>query len=274
MTLAKKDVDELAAIVDRTGKMEKIGDPLIDDFRELMTKRAGKAGFRGLVRILRSMDDNGDKKLSMAELSDGLKAYGLEYRQENLERLFRYLDRDKSGHVSVTEFIRGVRPGMPMARKDLVMQAYDLLDRNSDEVLTLNELMSLYDCSQHPEVLAGRKTQDEIMVEFASHWDKNGDRQITKEEFIDYYTDLSAGIDSDVYFELMMRNAWHISGGQGMAQNTTCLRVLCKFEDGRQAIVEVKNDLGLKRDDMAEIRRRLEKQGVKHIASIHLSHAS
>ena len=33
---------------------------------------------------------------------------------------------------------------------------------------------------------------------------------VTREEFTDYYKDLSAGIDSDEYFEAMVRNAWKL----------------------------------------------------------------
>jgi hypothetical protein len=38
---------------------------------------------------------------------------------------------------------------------------------------------------------------------------------VTVEEFLDYYKDISASIDGDDYFELVIRNAWHIDGGEG-----------------------------------------------------------
>ncbi len=43
---------------------------------------------------------------------------------------------------------------------------------------------------------------------------------------MDYYADLSASVDNDVYFELLVRNTWHVSGGEGLATNTSCRRVL------------------------------------------------
>ena len=63
-------------------------------------------------------------------------------------------------------------------------------------------------------------------MEFTSAWDKSGDGTITWEEFLDYYRDISVGIDNEDYFELMIRNAWHLSGGEGQAANTSCRRVL------------------------------------------------
>ena len=48
----------------------------------------------------------------------------------------------------------------------------------------------------------------------------------TIEEFEDYYKDLSASIDDDDYFELMIRNAWHMEGGEGWCEETTIKRVL------------------------------------------------
>lgn len=39
------------------------------------------------------------------------------------------------------------------------------------------------------------------------------DHIVTKEEFEEYYNNISASIDNDQYFELMMNNAWKINDG-------------------------------------------------------------
>mmetsp|Transcript_26336 Transcript_26336/g.44445 ORF Transcript_26336/g.44445 Transcript_26336/m.44445 type:complete len:190 (-) Transcript_26336:83-652(-) len=65
----------------------------------------------------------------------------------------------------------------------------------------------------------------------------------------------------------MIRNAWHISGGEGWAANTTNRRVLVTHADGRQSVEEIQNDLGLAADDKKGMVQRLKAQGLK-MASI------
>merc|ERR1712167_23607 len=94
---------------------------------------------------------------------------------------------------------------------------------------------------------------------------------VTREEFREYYADVSASIDNDDYFELMIRNAWHISGGEGQYANTSCRRVLVVHSDGAQEVVEIQNDMGITDDDLDLMRERLEAQGVEDIARIELA---
>ena len=66
----------------------------------------------------------------------------------------------------------------------------------------------------------------------------------------------------------MMRNVWHISGGQGWTENTTNLRVLVVHTNNTEAVHEIKNDLKIDKYNRHAIIRQLTLQGVKDIEDI------
>jgi hypothetical protein len=53
-------------------------------------------------------------------------------------------------------------------------------------------------------------TVKEAAKDFMSQWERGGDNRndgnITFDEFEEYYKEISASIDDDTYFELMIRN--------------------------------------------------------------------
>ena len=51
-------------------------------------------------------------------------------------------------------------------RTQLVLKAYDVIDKNQDGILDINDIKGVYDASKHPEVKSGKKTEDEVLVEF------------------------------------------------------------------------------------------------------------
>ena len=80
-------------------------------------------------------------------------------------------------------------------------------------------------------------TKTEILSEFMDQWDRSKkDGIVTPAEFLDYYKDVSASVDRDDYFELMIRNAWHLAGGEGVCENTTIPRYLKTNPDGTQEV--------------------------------------
>lgn len=154
-------------------------------------------------------------------------------------------------------------------RKQLVHLAFRILDRDGSGQVDVTDIQGVYNASSHPDVLTGRRSEEEILTEFllAFQVGKDRDEIITREEFESYYANLSASIDSDDYFELMIRNAWHISGGEGWCENTTNRRVLVTHADGHQSVEEIKNDLGLQANDKKGMVQRLKAQGLQ-MASI------
>lgn len=181
---------------------------------------------------------------------------------QELRGLFQFFDKDRSGDIDFEEFLQGVRGPMSQRRIDLVNLAFNKIDKDKNGVLEPDDIIGTYDASKHPDVIAGKRTANEILREFLDTFDIGGvvDGKVTKEEFLNYYANIGASIDNDDYFELMIRNAWHISGGQGWSANTANKRVLATLADGTQTVVEIEDDLGLKAGDSAAALARLRKQ--------------
>ena len=56
-------------------------------------------------------------------------------------------------------------------RKHWIRQAYDKLDVNKDGLVKLDDIAQIYDASMHPEVIEGKKTPEEVFMEFMTQWD-------------------------------------------------------------------------------------------------------
>ena len=92
----------------------------------------------------------------------------------------------------------------------MIKAAYDKLDVNKDGLVKLDDIAKIYDVSQHPDVIKGADPK-EVYLKFMSLWDTQvQDGIVTFDEFCDYFKDVSASIDDDEYFKVMMMNAWKL----------------------------------------------------------------
>ncbi|TYZ64383.1 hypothetical protein PybrP1_000417 [[Pythium] brassicae (nom. inval.)] len=218
-------------------------------------KDQGVVGFISLQRKFRLMDDDQNGSISLPEFQKALKECKLHLAPQDTTSLFQYFDANHDGAVDFTEFLSGVREPMSDRRMLFVRMAFDIIDKDSNGVLEVSDIIDVYDARKHPEVVTGRKTEHDVFAEFIETFDVDQlhDGKVTFDEWTRYYHNISASIDDDDYFELMMRNAWHISGGAGWSANSANRRVLVTLADGTTSVQEVKNDLGVKREDVARV---------------------
>ena len=144
---------------------------------------------------------------------------------KDLATLFKCFDYTGDGEIDFNEFVRVIVGPMNQFRTNLALKAFKLLDRTGDGEVNIDDIRGNYNASMHPDVKSGKRTEDEILTEFLETFEQHynnisggkSDGKITPQEWLEYYTHVSANIDSDAYFELMMANTWNIESSNNPA---------------------------------------------------------
>ena len=83
-----------------------------------------------------------------------------------------YFDPNRSGKLSVNEIIHIIRDdNLNERRLGIVKAAYNSLNRNGNETVTIAAFMNGYNVSPNPEFVFKTKTADQIKQEFLQVWD-------------------------------------------------------------------------------------------------------
>ena len=156
----------------------------------------------------------------MYEFKKGIRDFQIDIPEQDIDNLFKAFDLNGNGEIDFDEFIRVVVGPLNQFRTQIVVKAYKIIDYNGDGQLDINDIKGKYNATKHPDVKSGKKTEDEVLKEFLETFEMHhnvmhgtkSDGIVTLDEFIEYYTNISANIDNDAYFDLMMTNAWNIDG--------------------------------------------------------------
>ncbi|XP_058393913.1 calcyphosin [Diceros bicornis minor] len=171
----------------------------------------GASGIQGLARFFRRLDRDGSRALDAGELRRGLAELGLALDKAEAEAVCRRWDRDGSGSLDLEEFLRALRPPMSQAREAVIAAAFAKLDRSGDGVVTVDDLRGAYSGRAHPKVRSGEWTEEDVLRRFLDNFDSSEkDGQVTLAEFRDYYSGVSASVDTDEEFVAMMTSAWRL----------------------------------------------------------------
>lgn len=173
----------------------------------------GVDGISKLQKTFKIFDDDESKSLNKEEFKKGMKTYQCGLTDEETEQLFGIFDEDDTGTINFDEFIENVRPPMSPARKAIIEKCFQKMDKTGDGYITVADMKGVYNCKQHPQYMNGEMTEAQVFEEYLKKFEKDSkevDGRVTLEEFINYYSGVSASIDQDAYFDLMMRNSFKI----------------------------------------------------------------
>ena len=121
-----------------------------------------RRGIIALGRAFRIYDKNKSMTLSMDEATQCMKHLRIDCLQtdEEIECCFKLFDRNGDGEICYDEFLRAVRGEMNDFRKKLCMSAFRILDTDQSGVIDLGEIKARYSAKKHPDVIAGKRTED------------------------------------------------------------------------------------------------------------------
>eukprot|EP00760_Papus_ankaliazontas_P008555 PhM_4_TR13886/c0_g1_i1/m.56466 len=184
---------------------------LMDRLKDILHKR-GTRGIAALGKWFRIADTNRSFDLDVDEFTTVMIRMRMSLNEAELKTLFKHFDRDNSGTIVYDEFLQGLRGELNDFRRGFVRKAYSILDKNGDGKVDMDDIRQTYSAKGHPDVLKGKKTEEEVLLEFIETFEVGDqvDGIVTLEEFENYYTNVSASVDDDKYFEVMMNSAWRL----------------------------------------------------------------
>ena len=187
------------------------------DMNSLMTRirnrivERGAVGIKGSGRLFRIADDNNGQTLDLHnELPKLMNDIGVILNKTELNELIRLLDRDGSGTINYQEFLYQMAPPLSEERLQWINKAFEKLDIDGSGIVSVADLEAAHNPEKSELVRLGKTTANAIFNNLLLSYDNDADGKITRDEFIDYYREISPAFDNDEYFAEMMKSAWKL----------------------------------------------------------------
>merc|ERR1712018_527673 len=150
-----------------------------------MALQLASAEFEKIKDIFRTIDDDGDEKLTKEELTN----YFGKDKHEKVDFILKLMDLDRNGTVEFHEFLEMVafldfNKGI---KEWKIKQFFRALDADGNGVLSADEIRRFYKVMEKCAVLNSKVPSNDEIEKLISSLDSDGDGKIDCEEFIKGY---------------------------------------------------------------------------------------
>lgn len=179
----------------------------IERVKKVFIDRGCTSG-RQFNKIVQYLDADGSGAVDIFELINGLARFGVQLSKSEAEAVMVEYDKDGNRRIELAEFMEAIRGNLTSARGRVVEIAFNEMDVDKSGDISMHEVSACYDARTHPEVLSGKMTREEAHDDFVQAMDKNQDAVISKQEFINFFKDISMAFDNDDDFAKFVRGMW------------------------------------------------------------------
>lgn len=138
----------------------------------MIAKQLSDTMLSHLKETFQAMDTNHDGTLTVEEVENAMKELKLD--TDGMAELLRAIDTDRTGKIDWTEFVASSLEIKHFMAKDTLWAAFRMFDKDGDEKISFSELKEVF-----------KDSSDEQINKILQEVDKNGDGEISYEEFCD-----------------------------------------------------------------------------------------
>ena len=181
--------------------------------------------YYSLAHHLKSSEDKTTNTTNLETLLSTIKLLQLDINPDDIINFYACLDYTQSGKVSTDEILRIIVGEISERRKISIISKFGEMDKNKTGYLPILFLKKVYNAKFHPDCFLRKKPENEALDEFMFTFEVfcylkglAADQEISYKDFVEYYTPISASIESDNYFDDILLGAWNIED-EKVAQN-------------------------------------------------------
>ena len=166
------------------------------------------------IKRLKIKESN-NLQISINDLYNIFQEMRINIPYDELKIIFNYANKNDSDIISTDQLISIIKGNLDEQRKLYIDEIFSNIDSEQTKKISIELLKNTFNAKRHPEVINGTKSQEEILEQFCYSLDlycdinsipKNG--ELSYENFVDYYSCISASIPDEVYFEDMINGVW------------------------------------------------------------------
>jgi len=189
--------------------------PLVEELRQVLIARGQDgSGFCDFYRRFCAIDRGASRILFLDEFKIAFQRCNLNFSDQEISSIFYFFDIHDRKYIDYDEFFIGLRGPVSEKRRYLIEKAFQQIDVEGRGMIDPEVLIDRYDPADHPDVKGNNKKAPEVFRDFLRSFDVSTevDGKITRQEFENYYYNMSICVDRDEYFEQILCSTWHITG--------------------------------------------------------------
>ena len=185
---------------------------------EKLTQKLKGRGIRGLLYLHRQfiISCKNTKKISLNDFIFVLQSQQISFNENEYKDLFNKFSKDGL-FLDFPSFIREFKKELNDNKLNCVEDAYSILDRNKNEKIPIEYIKKCYDAKNHPDVISGKKSEEEKLLEFIDCFEINFDllnqdfnnNYVDFEIFANFYEYVAFVYDNDRNFANVLKSTFH-----------------------------------------------------------------